>query len=179
MSTDDDPRPLTGEPLPLDLLNTRWTDDDGTEHDLLGRPGGLGIWLATNGLRVPETQETLDALLETREALFELVQPEVRDPVRSRALLNETLRHGHFRRRLGANGPENVLETDTPGWQAAWRAAEGYLLLLERDPGRIRKCANPECRLRFYDVSKAGARRWCSMAACGNRAKYARHRDSR
>ncbi|XVU28270.1 CGNR zinc finger domain-containing protein [Actinoplanes sp. CA-054009] len=179
MSTHKDPRPLIGEPLPLDLLNTQWTDDDGTAHDLFDRSGGLGIWLSANGLAGPETAETLDALRATREALFELVQPEVRDPVRSRALLNETLRHGHHRRRLGVNGPENVVETDTPGWQAAWRAAEGYLRLLEENPGRIRKCANPECRLRFYDVSKAGARRWCSMATCGNRAKYARHRGDR
>ncbi|XVV15448.1 CGNR zinc finger domain-containing protein [Actinoplanes sp. CA-131856] len=177
MSTHEDPRPLTGEPLPLDLLNTQWTDEDGTAHDLLKRPGGLEIWLSTNGLRGPRTAETVEALVATREALFELVQPEMPDPVRSRALLNETLRHGHYRRRLTVNGPESVVETDTPAWHAAWQAAEGYLRLLKENPGRIRKCANPECRLRFYDVSKAGARRWCSMATCGNRAKYARYRE--
>ncbi|MFF5075950.1 CGNR zinc finger domain-containing protein [Actinoplanes sp. NPDC000266] len=167
MSMKADPRPLIGEPLPLDLLNTRWTDDDGA-HDLLERPDGLDIWLSSNGLTAPATAETLDALLATREAL--------EDPVRGRDLLNETLGHGRFRRRLGADGPETVIETDTPGWRAAWQAAEHYLRLLEEHPARLRKCANPECRLRFYDVSKAGARRWCSMATCGNRAKYARHK---
>ncbi len=89
--------------------------------------------------------------------------------------LNQTLRHGHVRRLLGPGGPESVVETDSPGWLAAWLAAEGYLRLLETGPARIRKCAAPECPLRFYDVSKAGARRWCSMAACGNRAKYRSH----
>ena len=36
---------------------------------------------------------------------------------------------------------------------------------------RVRKCGNPECVLFFQD--KAGRRRWCSMAICGNRAKVA------
>jgi predicted RNA-binding Zn ribbon-like protein len=29
--------------------------------------------------------------------------------------------------------------------------------------------------LHFYDTTKSGTRRWCSMAVCGNRAKAARH----
>ena len=41
----------------------------------------------------------------------------------------------------------------------------------------IRKCANPECMLYFYDTSRVGKRRWCSMAVCGNRAKVAAHME--
>lgn len=42
--------------------------------------------------------------------------------------------------------------------------------MLARDvPARLRKCA--ACQLMFYDVSKAGRRRWCSMQLCGARAK--------
>ena len=37
----------------------------------------------------------------------------------------------------------------------------------------VRKCGNPRCPLYFYDVSRAGRRRWCSMDSCGNRAKVA------
>jgi predicted RNA-binding Zn ribbon-like protein len=29
--------------------------------------------------------------------------------------------------------------------------------------------------LHFFDVSKNGTRRWCSMSGCGNRAKARRH----
>ena len=43
-------------------------------------------------------------------------------------------------------------------------------------PERIRICGNDECRWVFYDESRAGRRRWCDMASCGNRAKAARHR---
>jgi predicted RNA-binding Zn ribbon-like protein len=176
MSTHADPRPLIGEPLPLDLLNTRWSDDDGA-YDLFDRPDGLAIWLNSAGLAgiAPDSPGTRDALIATRAALFALVQPGTTEPARARDMLNETLGHGHVRRVLTEDGPQSPIETDSPDWIAAWRAAEHYLRLLEEKPDRIRKCANPECPLRFYDVSKAGARRWCSMATCGNRAKYRSH----
>ncbi|HLO35946.1 MAG TPA: CGNR zinc finger domain-containing protein [Candidatus Deferrimicrobium sp.] len=41
---------------------------------------------------------------------------------------------------------------------------------------RIRICANDTCRWIFFDESRAGRRRWCDMASCGNRAKARRHR---
>jgi len=52
-------------------------------------------------------------------------------------------------------------------------------LVLEIGEGRsdrVRICANDTCRWLFYDESRAGRRRWCDMASCGNRAKAARHR---
>ena len=42
---------------------------------------------------------------------------------------------------------------------------------------RVRRCADPRCRRVFLDATKNGRRRWCDMAACGNRAKAARHRS--
>jgi predicted RNA-binding Zn ribbon-like protein len=48
--------------------------------------------------------------------------------------------------------------------------------LVQEAPGApVRKCASPKCLLYFYDVSRTGTRRWCSMAVCGNRAKVAAH----
>ena len=44
-------------------------------------------------------------------------------------------------------------------------------LFAEADRNRIRKCG--QCVLHFYDTSKKGTRRWCSMQLCGNRAKVA------
>jgi predicted RNA-binding Zn ribbon-like protein len=46
-------------------------------------------------------------------------------------------------------------------------------LLTDADPSRIRKCSNSTCVLHFYDISKRGTRRWCSMNMCGNRSKVA------
>jgi len=44
-----DPRPHVGEPLALDLLNTRWASADGPQ-DLLSDTAGLRCWLQTNDL---------------------------------------------------------------------------------------------------------------------------------
>ena len=40
----------------------------------------------------------------------------------------------------------------------------------------VRACEGAGCTLMFYDRTKGHARRWCSMGACGNRAKAAAHR---
>ena len=45
----------------------------------------------------------------------------------------------------------------------------------DRSFARVRQCANPACGWLFLDNSKSGNRRWCSMSACGNRAKAHRH----
>jgi predicted RNA-binding Zn ribbon-like protein len=44
-------------------------------------------------------------------------------------------------------------------------------LFAEVDRNRVRKCG--QCVLHFYDTSKKGTRRWCSMQLCGNRLKVA------
>jgi len=44
-------------------------------------------------------------------------------------------------------------------------------LFAEVDWSRVRKCG--QCVLHFYDTSKKGTRRWCSMQLCGNRLKVA------
>jgi predicted RNA-binding Zn ribbon-like protein len=170
-----DPRPLPGEPLALDLLNTRW-NNGGNPRDLLDSPAGAGLWLALNGFdehEVPADRETLDALLTTREVLTRLVSGD--RTAEARSALNAVLAHGSVRRTLTADGPAQQVETDAPAWLPAWRAAEDYLRLLAEAPDRIRACAHPECVLHFYDTSKNGARRWHSMATCGNRAKASRH----
>ena len=40
----------------------------------------------------------------------------------------------------------------------------------------IRTCEGSNCTLMFHDITRGHARRWCSMAACGNRHKAAAHR---
>ncbi|MEI7030575.1 CGNR zinc finger domain-containing protein [Streptomyces pratensis] len=186
-----DPRPLTGEPLALDLLNTRWIDGGGP-HDLLDSVAGLAVWLDSAPVRthlglpdgVPAADRTtLDRLLYARAALDALAAPAARrDPaiLDGATQLNEVLSHGRVRRELGPDGlPASVVETDAPSWGPAWYAAESWLSLVADRPDRIRPCANEACVLHFYDVSKNGTRRWCSMAGCGNRAKAKRHHARR
>lgn len=52
--------------------------------------------------------------------------------------------------------------------------AESAAWLLEQgDSSLLRRCENPRCILFFYDTTRNGRRRWCSMAGCGSRAKAA------
>ena len=65
-------------------------------------------------------------------------------------------------------------------WPVARSAVE---LLTAGDPRRIKRCENPYgCGWFFYDGSKNGSRRWCSMEGCGSQVKmrrqYAKRRAS-
>jgi predicted RNA-binding Zn ribbon-like protein len=44
-------------------------------------------------------------------------------------------------------------------------------LLSESENKRVRKCES--CVVHFFDTSKKGSRRWCSMNICGNKLKVA------
>jgi predicted RNA-binding Zn ribbon-like protein len=52
-------------------------------------------------------------------------------------------------------------------------------LLSTGDLGRLRKCANPDCILYYYDTSKGGQRTWCSLDICGNKLRMAALRARR
>ncbi|HTJ92882.1 MAG TPA: ABATE domain-containing protein [Pararobbsia sp.] len=49
-------------------------------------------------------------------------------------------------------------------------------LVSEEDFTHVKACEGPRCTLMFADHTRGHARRWCSMAICGNRAKVAAHR---
>jgi len=50
-------------------------------------------------------------------------------------------------------------------------------LVCEEDFAYVKACEGPTCTLMFADHTRGHARRWCSMSACGNRAKQAAHRN--
>ncbi|KOG15150.1 MULTISPECIES: CGNR zinc finger domain-containing protein [Streptomyces] len=169
-----DPRPLVGEPLSLDLLNTRW-NLEGVRQDLLDGVEGLAVWLATNRLerRFAADATTLRHTLAARDALAGLVD-RPGDPAAT-ARVDAVLDHGRIRATLTAAGPGEEAEFADPSWGPGWAAARDYLDLLRTAPDRIRACAHEACILHFFDTSRNGTRRWCSMAICGNRAKASRH----
>ena len=66
-----------------------------------------------------------------------------------------------------------------------WRSPESVLLpigealakfVCEEDFAAVKACEGHSCTLMFVDHTRRRARRWCSMAICGNRAKQAAHR---
>jgi predicted RNA-binding Zn ribbon-like protein len=66
-----------------------------------------------------------------------------------------------------------------------WRSSESLLipiaesmarLVSEEDFTHVKACEGNACTLLFLDKTRRSARRWCSMAICGNRAKVAAFR---
>jgi predicted RNA-binding Zn ribbon-like protein len=66
---------------------------------------------------------------------------------------------------------DRVRELKSPGQVLAPVAEAAADLLANGDFDLIRKCEDETCVLWFYDRTKSHRRRWCSMAACGNRNK--------
>lgn len=67
-----------------------------------------------------------------------------------------------------------------------WRSPAALLLpigealakfVCEEDFTHVKACEGPTCTLMFADHTRRHARRWCSMALCGNRAKQAAYRQ--
>jgi predicted RNA-binding Zn ribbon-like protein len=150
----------------LELLNTTPVVA-GTRVDELADPQAGGRWLRAHGGTgsAPELRH----LLAARDVLQGVVSGR-REAGDLRRLLAGIARTPQ----VSAQGIEWVLEAPADRRQAA-RALAAWGALQGSRPGRLRPCANEECRLYLLDRSKANTARWCSMAVCGNRMKARRH----
>ncbi|GAA1501851.1 CGNR zinc finger domain-containing protein [Streptomyces synnematoformans] len=171
-------RPLTGEPLALDLVNTWWIDQ-GRAVDFFDEPRGVRRWLAEHGL--PDGAGDAGGTAVAPDAVREPLTA-ARDALRAALAgdeqpLDAILAHGARRPLLRNGTAASEVVVDDPAWLPAWCAAADLVRLYAERPDRIRACADSACVLWFYDVSKNGRRRWCSMEGCGNRAKAARFQD--
>lgn len=152
------------ETLLLDLLNTTPIVDGTPRDDLAEAEAGLR-WLADHDQ--PAAKDEWRAALEARAALQDVVRgvpaslARFVDGVSSRASFVD-------------GGVAWTLDLPE-GRSAAARAVLAWDALRVSSPGRLRACANPECRLFLIDRSKPNSARWCSMAGCGNRMKARRH----
>jgi predicted RNA-binding Zn ribbon-like protein len=176
-----DPRPLLGEPLPLDLLNTQWIER-GQLQDLLVTVAGVRTWLRS--ARISPASVVPPASEEVRRALRharQVIQDVAEQPSSPQALdaFNSLLVHGRHQRMLTAAAPVDRVVMDSPEWTVPWLAADEYVDLLLTRPDRIKHCVHPECVLWYLDTSRSGTRRWCSMSVCGNRIKATRHYQRR
>jgi predicted RNA-binding Zn ribbon-like protein len=87
------------------------------------------------------------------------------------SLLLEYPRHTSLHKRDGKVTRETLVEFRKPVdlWAPIVDATAN--LLVEAESSRIRKCES--CVVHFFDTSKKGSRRWCSMNICGNKLKVA------
>ncbi len=142
--------------------------------------------LRAEGERRPEeAAAALRHAVEVREALFRVfraVAEEREPPAADLERVNEELARALAHRRIVRRGgrfqlgwEEEPAALDAVLWPVLASAAE---VLDQCDCGRVRICgaaATDECSWLFYDETRSGTRRWCSMKDCGNRAKARRH----
>jgi predicted RNA-binding Zn ribbon-like protein len=163
----------------LDLRSFRRYGVEVVGGDALPTAAALSRWLAGQGL-IGTTTRASTAELRTahqlRSALRDAVtREELDDRILRRA--NAALGTIPVRVELAGDG-----ELRLAGSAGAVSLALTELLAIavrrsaDRSWQRLRACAAPDCRWVFYDDSRSGAGRWCSMASCGNRAKTARYR---
>jgi predicted RNA-binding Zn ribbon-like protein len=154
------------ETLLLDLLNTTPVVD-GIVHDGLADSAAAKAWMRDHG--VAATNEEAAALRQARSALQKVVRDEAGPKTLKRFVEGVRLRPVP-----GADGLDWRLDAEGGAIGAA-RAVLAWDALRISSPGRLRPCANSECRLFLIDRSKPNTARWCSMAICGNRMKARRH----
>lgn len=175
--------PLLGEPLALDLVNTR-IRRGGADVDLLDSPAALSAWLRAEHERVAWTG-AIDAaglanVRALRDAIDRLLRAR-RDHVRpARAdvdRVNRTLAPGRALPQLGWGTRGPVLKPlPAPAQRRRLLhllASDAVTLLTGPCADRVRECAHPDCRLQF--VAHNPRRHWCSGRLCGNRARVAKH----
>jgi predicted RNA-binding Zn ribbon-like protein len=188
----DSSRDFIGDHLALDFANTRALGS-GRAVDGLASPARVARWLHLAGLATakdldrlgqspPEARLLFEEACRLRDVISAVVERFSRGapiPDGSLEFVNRCLEASPIVRRAEA-GEQGYSVTDHrhpigPRGMVAPLAEALALLLAEGDAKRVRRCRNEECGLWFYDVSKNGSRRWCSMSRCGNRAKVAAH----
>lgn len=99
----------------------------------------------------------------------------------------QVVAHETVRKRSGrASRDESRVSELVWSPQRRWRSPDALLfpiakamaqVVCEDDFRRVKACEGRRCTLMFVDRTRGGARRWCSMAVCGNRAKQAAYRE--
>ena len=182
---------FVGNHLALDFLNTRPVQN-GEPLELLPDFSALSRWFQAADLltsrKASELQQrwgesarakrTVDATRELREQLRrEVLSWEHGEAVHGGTVdgLNRLMAEHPMPTRLKASGKilsiELYLEPQQPEDLLAPLAHNAALLFAQVHHNRVRKC--DQCVLHFFDASKKGTRRWCSMQLCGNRLKVA------
>jgi predicted RNA-binding Zn ribbon-like protein len=196
------PAIFIADSLGLDFLNSIATPVD-TPVDWLDSGDGLLEWLAQaklvpadalDVLRARAMPGELDKVADQARALREWFRGFVRKhagrPLAPRALhelspLNRLLERdeafSQISRHHLSGGDRLELRM-----MRRWRSPESLLLpigealakfVCEEDFVDVKACEGHSCTLVFADRTRRRARRWCSMAICGNRAKQAAHRN--
>jgi predicted RNA-binding Zn ribbon-like protein len=191
---------IAGDPA-LDFLNSLATPVD-VQVEWLDDGAGLISWLQQSQLvsavvlkevrsrfRPDELDKVAEQARNLREWFRGFVQkqqghPLSRDDLKKLERLNRLLERDESFSQV-APAPDRDGNTFQVRVVRKWRSPEGLLFpiaealahfVCTKDFTDVRACEGTGCTLFFLDQTRSRARRWCSMAICGNRAKQAAHR---
>ncbi|MFG3166169.1 CGNR zinc finger domain-containing protein [Streptomyces sp. NPDC048200] len=182
----DDHGPLVGEPLALDLINTRPIDPSG-RADLIDTPRGLAAWLALQEDRMPAMVRgltpgpadlpALHAVRAATEAVVRALLDHDEPPPSALRELTAAQRAAPSVRELAWDGGVVTAEPRRAGAPGAILAAvfaeAAADLLTGSGVEKVRECEAADCVMLFRPAHPR--RRWCSPTRCGNRARVARY----
>ncbi|HEX4027179.1 MAG TPA: CGNR zinc finger domain-containing protein [Rhizomicrobium sp.] len=203
MMNDRPPAIFVGDATGLDFLNSIATPVD-TPIDWIDDGEGYLRWLEQAGLvpddvlrdmRARALPGELDRIADQARSLREWFRGFVCGhkgrPLTAGALgelepLNRLLEQGESFSRIALGpaepGPfalQSVRRWQGPGALLLPVGEALARLVCSEDFSHVKACEGPACTLLFADHTRGHARRWCSMAICGNRAKQAAHRHRR
>jgi predicted RNA-binding Zn ribbon-like protein len=174
---------VTGN-VALDFAGTVLHRDTDAEN-LLSEPRLLGEWSVAAGITdsAPAVSEAeLATALDVREAIYRLARATATGGRHRRTdldVLNAAATTAPVTVVLTGDGQSGlaVSRNGNAGAVVATVARAAVDLLGGPDATRIRPCEAAPCTRLFVDTSRAGSRRWCAMAGCGNRVKVAGFRS--
>lgn len=184
---------LVGNNLSVDFINTR-IRENGEPKELLESFEDFIAWTVKTELLdlsqakdvlqtwsgKPRAAQVFKRALKFRELLHQMISDAARgaaikpDAIESiNLILKEENGYAEVVRIEGGFEKHFHADYSVPERLLAPIAEAAADLLCYSNPAYLKKCETPECVIYFYDVTKNHARRWCSMAICGNRAKAA------
>lgn len=176
---------LDGEPLLLDLLNTRVREGD-EYRELLAGPQDLQSWVERHPDELPDAAhysavEEVIALREAARSVLSALVHGTAVPDEALAALNT---HAAAQPAIavlqaGPPGLRKVVRRPGPAEQQLLSALADAAITFLASPAAstVRQCQAPGCVLLFLPTHPA--RRWCSPSTCGNRVRVARHYQQR
>jgi predicted RNA-binding Zn ribbon-like protein len=193
---------LVGGHVCLDFMNTVGNHLTDTPGEWLTTYADFIVWAEKAGVitggesaalmqlaeQQPAAAEQVSlTAIDLRETIFRLLLCAIRQQAPSDADLaafNQALAQRPQRTQVIYDGshyqwqaPNAPLSLDSALWRLLWSAAD---LLTSDQLAQAKICEGDGCGWVFLDTSRNHARRWCSMADCGNRSKanryYKRHK---
>lgn len=170
-----------GEPLAIDLANTVMVVREGESVDLLATEGELVHWLKLERPRLGRCEFALESANELRTAredirsLFTASAANAQLPREAVSRLNALSRRAPVSPQLQVadEGEPNLTEGPEEPHNMAQLlgclARSAFRIVVADHEAPIGLCDAPSCGMFFI-----GRRRWC-CAACGNRARAAKH----